>query len=174
MVYMLIPEGYTEDEVIDIIDRIVNVVASKFRFGYLDVEDMKQQGTVIALEGMGKFDPNRGYTLDNFLYILVRNGLSNYKRKHYARNEPTTSKNNETKKRLIDTVDIEKEELPIEHTGHISDIEHKELLQILDSKLPIALRADYIRMLHKVDVPKNRKFKVRQAVLEILEGLEDD
>jgi DNA-directed RNA polymerase specialized sigma subunit len=171
---MFIPPGHTEQEVLDIIEKVVDVVSSKFRFGYLDVEDIKQEGALMAIEGMHKFDPNRGYTLDNFLYILVRNGLSNYKRKHYARNDCEDNPQNEVKKKIMNTVDIEREDLPIEEMGVLGGIEHKELLQVIDNKLPMNLRADYLRMTHNVDVPKNKKFKVRQAVLEILKELEDE
>ena len=37
-----IPDNYSEQEVIDIIDGIANRLCYKFKFGYHDPEDMKQ------------------------------------------------------------------------------------------------------------------------------------
>ena len=171
---MFIPQGYTEKQVLEIIDRVVSILASKFRFGYLSIEDMKQEGTIIAIESLERFEAERGFTLDNFLYTVVHNGLFNFKRKHYARNDPVSSPHNETKKKLIDTVEIESEELLGGDEDFHINMEYKELIEIINSRLPMNLRADYIRMLHKVDVPKNRKLKLRQAILDILEDIKHD
>lgn len=200
---MFIPQGYTEKQVLEIIDRIVNLLGAKFRFGYYDTDDIKQEGVIFGMEALERFDHSKGYTLDNFLYTHIRNRMISLKRDKYVRHEspcPTCpfydpenlkSKNQcaafqdksecekfnkyekrlNKKKNIIDASDIDKHELPNGSIDILDGLEHKELLQIIDDKLPLNLRADYIRMLHKVDVPKNRKFKVREAVLAILEEM---
>ena len=61
----MIPKGMDETEVIAIIDRIANRLAAKFKFGYHELEDMKQQARLFAWEGMENYDGVR--PLDNFL-----------------------------------------------------------------------------------------------------------
>lgn len=79
------PEGPALAETIY---RVVDLLASKFRFGYYDVEDIRQEGCCFALEALasGKYDESR--PLENFLYTHLRNRFINLKRDKYIRNEP--------------------------------------------------------------------------------------
>ena len=81
---MKIPEGYTEQEVVDIIDRVVNRIAHKFKFGYHTIDDMKQYGRMEAIMGIEK-DYNPDLPLENFLYSHVHNRLFNIKRNQFKR-----------------------------------------------------------------------------------------
>lgn len=72
-----------ENEFLRVIDIISKKLAYKFKFGYHDIEDMKQQITVFALEGIKNYDHKR--PLENFLWTHVRNRLFNYKRDNYQR-----------------------------------------------------------------------------------------
>lgn len=81
---MIIPSNYTEEEVLDIIETIVNKLSYSFRFGYFDVEDIKQEGRIEALKALERYEPPG--PLENFLYIHVRNQLINLKKKKYGRN----------------------------------------------------------------------------------------
>lgn len=78
-----IPEGMTEQEVLEIIDNVVNRLGALTRYGYHDIEDIKQDGRLEAWKGLAKHDGVR--PLENFLYIHVKNRLLNNKRKHYER-----------------------------------------------------------------------------------------
>lgn len=72
-----------EDEFLKIVDIISKKLAYKFKFGYHDIEDMKQQISIFALEGLKNYDHKR--PLENFLWTHVRNRLFNYKRDNYQR-----------------------------------------------------------------------------------------
>jgi hypothetical protein len=72
-----------DGETIDIINNIANRLASRFKFGYHDLSDMKQQARLFALEGLKNYDGVR--PLENFLWTHVRNRLFNFKRDKYAR-----------------------------------------------------------------------------------------
>ena len=72
-----------EDEFLKIIDIIAKKLAYKFKFGYHDFDDMKQQISIFALEGLKNYDHKR--PLENFLWTHVRNRLFNYKRDNYQR-----------------------------------------------------------------------------------------
>jgi hypothetical protein len=72
-----------EDEFLRIIDVITKKLGYKFKFGYHQIDDMKQQISVFALEGLKNYDYKR--PLENFLWTHVRNRLFNYKRDNYQR-----------------------------------------------------------------------------------------
>lgn len=91
---MICPAGYTETEIIAIIDRIVDLLKDKFVFGYIDKEDLRQQGRLFAIEAMSKYNDAffvkengvaRKTTIDNFLYRHIRNRFINFKRDNYTR-----------------------------------------------------------------------------------------
>lgn len=80
----------SESELLKVIDVISKKLAYKFKFGYHDFDDMKQQITIFALEGVKNYDGVR--PLENFLWTHVRNRLFNYKRDNYQRpNKPCLS-----------------------------------------------------------------------------------
>jgi len=78
-----LPNGVTEDEFLTVLDNISKRLGHKFRFGYHDFDDMKQQAAIFAMEGLQKYDRSR--PLENFLWTHVRNRLFNYKRNNYQR-----------------------------------------------------------------------------------------
>ena len=76
-----------ENQFLIAINNITKNLAYKFKFGYHEIEDMKQQIIVFALEGIKNYDHVR--PLENFLWTHVRNRLFNYKRDNYQRpNKP--------------------------------------------------------------------------------------
>lgn len=75
--------GVSEAEFLIVLDNISRRLANKFKFGYHDFDDMKQQAAIFALEGLEKYDHSR--PLENFLWTHVRNRLFNYKRNNYQR-----------------------------------------------------------------------------------------
>lgn len=75
--------GVSEEEFLIVLDNISRRLANKFKFGYHDFDDMKQQAAIFALEGLEKYDHSR--PLENFLWTHVRNRLFNYKRNNYQR-----------------------------------------------------------------------------------------
>lgn len=72
-----------EKEFVEILAKITKKLSYKFKFGYHDVEDMKQQAAIFAIEALEKYDHKR--PLENFLWTHVRNRLFNYKRDNYQR-----------------------------------------------------------------------------------------
>ncbi len=76
-------KNITEEELLYTIEIISKKLAYKFKFGYHDIEDMKQQISIFALEGLKNYDYER--PLENFLWTHVRNRLFNYKRDNYQR-----------------------------------------------------------------------------------------
>lgn len=77
------PNKITEQELLDTIEIISKKLAYKFKFGYHELEDMKQQISIFAIEGLQNYDHKR--PLENFLWTHVRNRLFNFKRDNYQR-----------------------------------------------------------------------------------------
>ena len=75
--------GVDENEFLKAVDKISKKLIYKFKFGYHEAEDMRQQATIFALQGLKNYDHKR--PLENFLWTHVRNRLFNYKRDNYQR-----------------------------------------------------------------------------------------
>lgn len=73
----------TEQQFVEVWEKISKKLGYKFKFGYHSHEDMKQQAAIFALEGLKNYDHKR--PLENFLWTHVRNRLFNYKRDNYQR-----------------------------------------------------------------------------------------
>jgi hypothetical protein len=192
---MKIPDGYTEQEVIDIIDSISCKLSGKFKFGYYELEDIKQEAALFAWQGLENYDGVR--PLENFLWIHIRNRLYNLKRNNYCRPEKPCDncpynayikkndecskyssmkecsiylkwfKRNQTKKNLMST---KSSDLPIlEDKKHINDeIFSKEIYNIVDSSIPISLREDWIRFVNKINISKNKRKILMKHIYQIL------
>lgn len=206
---MKIPPGYTEQQILEIIENVVNSLARNFRFGYHDIDDLKQEGRLFAVTAMNEdgYDPTR--PLANFLYRHVRNRMINFRRNNYTRYEPPCikcpfydpknikskaknkcsefmdrmecerfsgwEKHNIVRKNLMEPKSIQDESgeyYNFTTTGDfVEEIEFKEILSLIDEKLPVDLRSDYLKMRQRGlgnKVSKNRQHKVRQAIMEII------
>jgi DNA-directed RNA polymerase specialized sigma24 family protein len=187
-----IPSNYTEAEVIDIINNVANRLASKFRFGYHSVEDIKQQARLFAWEGLDGYDGIR--PLENFLWTHVRNRLYNYKRNNYERPDKPclnckfykdqtcqeftdTSEcslftgwltRNTAKKNLMTTIDISLVRTETESTSNEVSSDN-EIFNLVDNNVPSELREDWLRLVYNLRLSKNRKDKLVIEIYKILE-----
>ena len=98
---MKIPKGMTEQEVIETITKVVDRQAAKFRFGYYEIEDMRQEAFIIAMDALDRYDEKR--PLENFLAVHVNNRLKNFKRDNFYRMD---NEKHESKKLIMDPIDI--------------------------------------------------------------------
>ena len=184
---MIVPKGMTEQEVTDTIQKVVNRVAHKYTFGHSDVEDIKQEAFMIAMEALGRYDEER--PLENFLAVHVNNRLKNFKRDNYYRQEllskltnrhgeykPSLEKRireNNAKRYLMEpiTLGVVRDEgeanMRVESDSHQQVIE-KELLTLIDRHLPANMRADYLRIIHDVYVPRQRREEIYEIIQKIL------
>lgn len=185
---MELPEGKTEREVLEAIERAVGALSPSFVFGAYGLDDIKQQARLFALEALPRYDPQR--PLFNFLCKHVRNRLINLKRDKHRRNDPPCLPchhgspcegrayckkyeawlhRNNAKANLSRPVGLDSvsEERGRESTVH-QDAELSEMLRLIDEKLPVSLRADYLRMREGVSVSRARRDAVTEAVRGII------
>jgi len=185
-----------ESELLKVIDIITKKLAYKFKFGYHDIQDMKQQICIFALEGLKNYDHKR--PLENFLWTHVRNRLFNYKRDNYQRpdkpcyscplyNKTLTSctkygnkndcelyylwsKRNESKKNLMHLTTIEE----VKDYGNIFlnneslSLENTEIFNMLDEHLSGETRSIYLKLKSGSKISKADKDKLLSKIQEIL------
>ena len=189
--------GISEAELVETIDKVVSLLASKFKYGYHDLEDMKQMGRLFALEALPRYDKSQ--KLSGFLYVHVRNQYINNQRDNYYRsktpcytcpfNDPKLvksssgcsvfinkfdcdkyvkwDKKNHTKKGLMNLKTID--HIPEDHLGEaLTDHEKKEILDIIDQKLSPDDRRLFLMLKDKVAIPTTQRRKLIETIKEIL------
>jgi hypothetical protein len=80
---MKTPKGMTEQETLAIIDKVIDRIKKKHVFSYFDLDDIKQEGRIIAIKALEKYDGIR--PLENFMAVVLRTRLHNVKRDNYIR-----------------------------------------------------------------------------------------
>lgn len=186
------PLSVDENEFLNIIEIISKKLAYKFKFGYHDYEDMKQQISIFALEGLKNYDHKR--PLENFLWTHVRNRLFNYKRDNYQRpdkpclscplyvNSSCTkysnkndcelyynwSNRNSVKKNLmhLTTIDEIKDYANIFNTE--DDVVNNELIRIVEEHLVGDDRITYLKVKSGSKVSKADMVKLTEKLQQII------
>jgi len=171
---MKIPNGMTEKEVLQIISKVVERQAAKFRFGYYEAEDMKQEAFIIAMDALDRYDSNR--PLENFLAVHVNNRLKNFKRDHFYRLD---NEKHEAKKNIMDPIDLSSVKDELESSMRVENdfielVEQKEIVNLIDKFLDVTFREDYLKILHGVYVPKPRRQQIYNEIQKILKESRDE
>lgn len=197
---MKIPDSMTEEEVLAIFNDAISKLASRFKFGLNDEDDMRQQAMVFAIEGLEFYDEKQ--PLVNFIYVHIHNRLYNYKRNNYMRLEkPCTTcplsayippegcsayhdrmecklyagwiERNIIKRNLTHTLEYEQINPNNEKNMNyneliVSDINTREIIELIDKELPIKLRKYYQMMINGDRVNKKFKVAVQEEIIRIL------
>lgn len=170
-------------EQIATIQEIAQRVKHRYAFGYYDADDIESECFIAAVEALPRFNALRG-NLYNFLSTHINNRLRNlirnkYRRKcsHCQHGCPKCRKLqtlNDNKRSLMEPQDIgfyenaDSETAMSYEQDHLDKIQYEETVALINAKLPLELRADYLRMLDGTYVSQARKKNVEQAILEIL------
>ena len=189
-----------EEEFIEVINKITKKLSYKFKFGYHDVEDMKQQATIFAIEALEKYDHKR--PLENFLWTHVRNRLFNYKRDNYQRPDkpcltcplydPKLQKSNsgctkfddkrdcdlyrgwesrnERKKNLMQLSYIHDNNETLDNNNLLDSISNKEIITTLENNLTYEYREIYLKLKNGEKIKNNDMKKLKKEILNILEN----
>lgn len=186
----------TEADFVNALDNISKKLIYKFKFGYHEAEDMKQQAAIFAMEGLQNYDNSR--PLENFLWTHVRNRLFNFKRDNYCRPDnvclkcplydpdrkfstnqckkfkdkndcelyAASQQRNNIKKNIVKPCSIEYDHEA--STDILSDIGNEEMIQIIESKISIKHREAYLKLKGGAKVSKQELLKLREHIQEIL------
>jgi RNA polymerase sigma factor (sigma-70 family) len=176
------------NEQVNVIRKVSRSLAPCYTFGYYDAEDIEQECFIIALEALPKYNPDQG-SLENFLYTHISNRLKNFLRKHYYRRtfgcsvchgkDPNCEHYERrrwkfaAKKHLMEPIDLNHINCDNESNAYttcniLENMELAEVFSIINSHLEVHLRADYLKMLDGVHVPKNRRHIIESRIIEIL------
>ena len=191
-------DGLTDSDILEAIERAVAYLAPSFRFGYFDIEDVKQEGTIFSLEALKSFNfkksnqENVKDALLTFLKTHVRWRFLNMRRKQLSRVEPPECscelcqcdsgnrldckkysnwvKRNMSKRSLMEPFNVnEVYNSDVSVSNDLNfQIMSSEFLRILNEHMPASLRADYKRLIEGASLPKNRKEKVVHNIKELL------
>jgi hypothetical protein len=180
-----LPEGITEEKLVEIVKRVSLGSAMKFQFGYHDVDDMMQKAHELAITFLseGKFKP-RGekpmeLQLTNFLRIWIHNRLSNYRRDNSCR-YPNNGGANQVKYNLIHPLHIYSQGLSnsdifARGSGLPEDIEKKEIIDRLMDNFKKGERKLYDKYISgEEELTEKEENKLFKAVKRILNGNVED
>lgn len=155
-----------QERLLEYVDRIASVLAKNMKFGIYDEDDIKQEIFLLVHKAEPLYDPSKG---DEFMfyYHFVRNRLRTLRRDKYQ--NPTL-----TDKDLIvkfnNPIPLEENTKSYYNQG-IEEVDKNDLLStFVNSKIPAALRIDYLKILEGIDIPYHDRVRVIKAVKNILEN----
>jgi hypothetical protein len=181
---MIVPDGYTEEQVMTIVETVVKRIAPGFTFGYYDRDDMIQEGYVELIKNaLPKY--NGSHPLENFLSSHLKKRMLTLIRDKFHRNDPpckqcplynkagkdcTEYKNmldcdlfgpwkrrNMAKQNLMQPAQIEDESFIPGNALNLDEDEMRDILLYINKNLDPSYRADFFRLLHGSSIPKVRK-----------------
>lgn len=158
----------TEEQVVSVIYKIASRLASKFTFPNYEEEDIAQEAFIIGMEAMNRYDEVR--PLENFLSIHIKNRLMNFKRDNYYRpDDGKAEKIQQGKKKLLDAQSMDDMKNLLLAAQGSDNLETKELIEYIDSNLPINLRADYLRFRNDQPLTKTKRAKLIEELRAVVE-----
>lgn len=159
---MKIPKNMTEQQVVDQINIVVNRMSARYTFHGYDVEDIKQEAFIICMDALDRYDQKR--PLENFLAVHLSNRLKNFVRDNFY------VKGEEEKKRVLKPSSLSNEDLILtEEPVYDNNIDAKNMQKVIDHKLPSEYRADYLKIINDVYVPKKRREEIIALIKELLD-----
>lgn len=187
---MQVPNGMTEPEVISCIEYISNTLAPQFRFGYYDLDDLKQECRYYCLEALPKYDTGRG-KLSTFLMTVAKRKFINLRRDKLYRMPPTCSCSScmsgvpcsEIEKKMKKWRKLNTAKRDIMEANNLGDysydthddyeleqiIDDRELDELINEYLPVDMREDYKRLLEGIVLNKVRRTEIVVTIRKLLE-----
>lgn len=195
--------GISEESFVQAAENVTKKLSYKFKFGYHDIDDMKQQATIFALEALERYDKSR--PLENFLWTHVRNRLFNYKRDNYQRpDKPCAtcplfdpkllkstsgcekydnkmscdlykqwSDRNNRKKNLVQSSSQIDEEKTGNNFDYFDLLSNKEIIETLENNLTYEYREIYLRLKNGDKVLSQDLNKFKKEIGRILNNDKD-
>lgn len=156
---MKIPKNMTEAEVYEVFNSVIDRIAPRYTFNGYDINDIKQESYIICMSAMDRYIEGR--PLENFLSVNLSNRLKNLLRDNHVYNT------NEQKKQVSHPT-------MLSETNYISfeekedQIEIKEIKEIIDMKLPVDMRKDYLKMIAGISIKPSRKEEIINTIKGII------
>jgi DNA-directed RNA polymerase specialized sigma24 family protein len=177
--------GITEQDVIDLIYKIIDNIGKRYTFGHFDINDIKQEAIFLAVDGLENYNPE--HSLESFLYVHLRNRLYSFRRNKYHRgtidcrycgNEGCQKCERrhlrmDSKKNIIEPISTTDKEYQFESSVTTQEQPYHEAIiaesvDLIDKHLPMELRPYYLRMLDGGTVAAVKRREVEKVIVEIL------
>jgi DNA-directed RNA polymerase specialized sigma24 family protein len=149
---MKIPDNMTQEETLQQINIVVNRISQRYVFGSYTLDDIKQEAFIMCMDALNRYDSTR--SLENFLSVHLSNRLKNFVRDNYY------LKDEEEKKRILNPARLCETESLKYIQSYSENLEAKNIKQIVDKYLPAEYRADYLKMVNDIYVPKKKKNEI--------------
>ncbi len=189
---MKLPKGFTEQQFLAEVEGVVRLLAPEFKTYQDDIEDVRQDMRFWAMEGVGRYNPAKA-KLAGFLYVHIRNRMTNARRKQYYCGEcpcklckggqpggtrhldrqfcevylDWLTKNNQKQNVATPTslanADDDMEASLWSEHDLCANLSLNEVLEKIDAELPLALRPTYLKMRDGV---KGISKEMRDAVMD--------
>ena len=171
---MDLPEGIDEEHAIEVITRVSKRLAPKYVFAGYEVDDIEQEAFLIGISGLAKYDPTR--PLENFMYTHINNRLKTFKRDNFYRMDYGSSaqKIQDRKKNLLEPVSIDGLYGVCTTDEIMGEAYIREMIDLIDQKLPSYLRRDYLKLQSNSPLPKGRKARIIEIIELIINGEYDE
>jgi DNA-directed RNA polymerase specialized sigma24 family protein len=185
---MLTPNQYSQEEVVQIINEVLDGMVSRYAFGIYDRDDIKSEGFLLAVEKLNGYNPKEG-PLENYLRSVLPNALKNFRRNrsyraglHCVRHKEFTKDcdgcearqdRQNTKKNLLSPIDIDSVDVDGQSSlmcaADLNGLELKEMMTRINKDLPVNMRKDYLKMKEGLYVPRTRRVMIEDEIRRILE-----
>lgn len=152
----------TEQQVIDQINIVINRISAKYTFHGYDIDDIKQESFIICMDALERYDNKR--PLENFLSVHLSNRLKNFIRDNYF------NKDEEDKKKVMRPKYISSEDfIPNKENNKEDSFDAMHIQKLIDKYLAPHYRADYLKIINNVYVPKKRRDEIIEIIKDIAE-----
>jgi hypothetical protein len=170
---MEIPEGLDKESVIETISSIAKKISHKYVFASYQAEDIEQEAFLIGMECLERYDQVR--PLENFLYTHMNNRLKNFKRDNYYRHDHgNAQKAQDRKKSILEPLSFEYLYTLHDKEEVVNQAHYKEMLDLIDEKLPSCMRKDYLKLKSNSFLLKKRKSDIISVIRDILQSQDGD
>lgn len=165
------PDGYTEEEVLEIVEVIADRFSQNRKFDIFSREDVKQEIYLMCLtEGLARYDKNRGAKLNTFLTTFVNCRTKILRRDKYYDPNGKFAEQHAIVKNPERLSAVKEDQF---NKGYLDDyqteIDIVDLQNDIDTFLPIKQREIYSRMLNGYNVDPDKRKEVEDTIQEYLD-----
>ena len=163
---MRIPKNMTEDQVMASIEKVVKRISPKYTFYGYTLDDIRQESFLICMDALNRYDEKR--PLENFLSVNLSNRLKNFVRDNHFLVEE------EEKAKIAQPGQLENDHSIVDYEEKFSipeySIDYTNIIELLNTEIPASIRMDYLKIVHEVPLPKNRRQEVMDYINYILQS----
>ena len=156
----------TEDQVMTSIEKVIKRISPKYTFYGYTLDDIKQESFLICMDALKRYDEKR--PLENFLSVNLSNRLKNFVRdNHFLAEE-------EEKAKIAQPGQLENDHSIVDNEEKFSipeySVDYTDIIDLLNTEIPASIRMDYLKIVHEVPLPKNRRHEVMDYINYILQS----